>query len=87
MAPFEMLYGRRCRIPLFWNETGEQKVFESNILQEAKKQVCMVRENLRVAQSRQKSYTDHKRWELSFEAGDFVYLKMSPMRGLHHFKV
>jgi hypothetical protein len=47
----------------------------------------MVRENLRVAQSRQKSYTDHKRWELSFEAGDFVYLKMSPMRGLHHFKV
>jgi hypothetical protein len=47
----------------------------------------MVRENLCVAQSRQKSYPDHRRRELSFEVGDFVYLKMSPMRGLRHFKV
>jgi hypothetical protein len=47
----------------------------------------MVRENLRFAQSRQKSYTDHRRRELSFEVGDFVYLKVSPMRGLRHFKV
>jgi hypothetical protein len=47
----------------------------------------MVRENLRVTQSRQKSYADHRRRELSFEVGDFVYLKVSPMRGLHHFKV
>jgi hypothetical protein len=42
----------------------------------------MVKENLRVAQSRQKSYADHRRMELSFEVGDFVYLKVSPMRGL-----
>jgi hypothetical protein len=47
----------------------------------------MVRENMRVAQLRQKSYTDHRRRELSFEVGDFVYLKVSPMRGLHRFKV
>jgi hypothetical protein len=87
MAPFEMLYGRRCQTPLFWSETGEQKVFGPDILQEAKKQVRMVRENLPVAQSRQKSYVDHRRRELSFEVGDFVYLKVSPMRGLHHFKV
>jgi hypothetical protein len=46
MAPFEMLYGRRCRIPLFWNETGEQKIFRHDILQEAEKQVRIVRENL-----------------------------------------
>jgi hypothetical protein len=46
----------------------------------------MVRENLRVAQSRQKSYVDHRR-ELSIEVGDFVYLKVSPMKGLCHFKV
>jgi hypothetical protein len=46
----------------------------------------MVREKLRVAQSRQKSYADHRR-ELSFKVGNFVYLKVSPMRGLHHFKV
>jgi hypothetical protein len=87
MAPFEMLYGRRCRTPLFWSETGERKIFGPNILQEAEKQVRMVRENLRIAQSRQKSYTDHRRRELSFEVGDFMYLKVSPMRGLCRFKV
>jgi transposase InsO family protein len=46
MAPFEMLYGRRCRTLLFWSETGEQKIFGPNILQETEKQVRMVRENL-----------------------------------------
>jgi hypothetical protein len=87
MAPFEMLYGRRCQTPLFWNETGEQKVFGPDILEEAEKQIHMVRENLRVPQSRQKSYANHRRRELSFEVGDFVYLKVSPMRGLRRFKV
>jgi hypothetical protein len=87
MAPFEMLYGRRCQTPLFWNETGEWKVFGSNILQEAEKQVRMIRENIRVMQSRQKSYVDHRRRELNFKVGDFVYLKVSPMRGLRRFKV
>jgi hypothetical protein len=62
-------------------------VFGPDILQEAEKQVRMVRENLRVAQLRQKSYADHRRRELSFEVGDFVCLKVSPMRGLRHFKV
>jgi hypothetical protein len=66
---------------------GEQKVFGPNILVEAEKQVHTVRENLRVAQSRQKSYADHRRRELSFEVGDFVYLKVSLMSGLRHFKV
>jgi hypothetical protein len=47
----------------------------------------MVRENLHVAQSRQKRYIDHRRRELSFEVGDFVYLKVSPIRGLRRFKV
>jgi hypothetical protein len=62
-------------------------VFGQDILQEAEKQLHMVRENLRVAQSRQKSNADHRRRELSFEVGDFVYLKVLPMRGLRHFKV
>jgi hypothetical protein len=47
----------------------------------------MVRENLRIAQSRQKSYADHRRRGLNFEVGDFIYLKVPPMRGLRHFKV
>jgi hypothetical protein len=46
MAPFEMLYGCRCRTPLFWSEVGERKVFGSDILQETEKQVRLVRENL-----------------------------------------
>jgi hypothetical protein len=87
MAPFEMLYGRRCRTPLFWNEMGERKVFGPDIREEAEKQVRMVKENLRVTQSRQKSYADHRRRELSSEVGDFVYLNVSPMRGLRRFKV
>jgi hypothetical protein len=87
MALFEMLYGRRCRTPLFWSEAGERRVFGLDIWQEVEKQVRMVRENLRVAQSMQKSYADHRRRELSVEVGDFVYLMVSPMRGLRHFKV
>jgi hypothetical protein len=82
-----MLYGQRCRTPLFWNEMGEWRVFGHDVLEEAEKKVHMVRENLRVAQLRQKSYADHRRRELSFEVGDFVYLKVSPMRGLRRFKV
>jgi hypothetical protein len=61
---------------LVWSETGEWKVFGSDILQEVEKQVWMVKENLWIAQSWQKSYTNHRRRELSFEVGDFVYLKV-----------
>jgi hypothetical protein len=47
----------------------------------------MIRENLRVAQSRQKSYVDKRRRDLSFEVGGFVYLKVSPLRGTRSYKV
>jgi hypothetical protein len=80
MALFEMLYGRTCQTLLFWSETGERKVFGPDILQEAEKQVRMVRENLRITQSRQKSYADHRRRELSFEVGDFIYLTVSSIQ-------
>jgi hypothetical protein len=87
MAPFEALYGRKCRTPLYWNQTGESQVFGPEILQEAEKQVQIIRENLKTTQSRQKSYDDNRRRELMFEVGDFVYLKVSPMRGMKRFKV
>jgi hypothetical protein len=86
MAPFEALYGRKCRTPLYWNQTGESQVFGPEILQEAEKQVQIIRENLKSAQSRQKSYADNRR-KLMFEVGDFVYLKVSSMRGMKRFKV
>jgi hypothetical protein len=52
MAPFEMLYGRRCQTLLFWSEAREWKIFGPDILHKAEKQVRMVRENIRVAQLR-----------------------------------
>jgi hypothetical protein len=87
MSQFEILYGRKCRTPLFWNEPRENQVFGPEILREAERQVQVIRENLQLAQSRQKSYADHRRRNLSFEVGDFVYLKVSPKRGLHRFKI
>jgi hypothetical protein len=72
---------------LFWNEPGENQVFGPEILREVERQVQVVRENLKLAQSRQKGYDDHRRRKLSFQVGDFVYLKVSPMRGLRRFKI
>jgi hypothetical protein len=72
---------------LFWSQSGESQVFGPEVLKDAEKQVQMVRESLKVAQSRQKSYADKRRRDLSFEVGDFVYLKVSLMRGTRRFKV
>jgi hypothetical protein len=81
MTPYEALYRRQCRTPLFWSQTGESQVFGLEVLKDAEKQVQMVRESLKVAQTRQKIYADKRRRDLSFEVGDFVYLKVPPMRG------
>ena len=87
MAPFEALYGRKCRTPLFWYQTGETQVFGLDVLRDAEEQVKMIRDNLRVAQSRQKSYADNRRRELVLEVGDFVYFKVSPMRSVRRFNM
>jgi hypothetical protein len=62
-------------------------VFGPDILLEPKENIKMVRENLEIAQSRQRSYADTRRRDLSFEVGDFVYLKVSPIRGVRRFGV
>jgi hypothetical protein len=87
MSPFQALYGRRCRTPLQWDQPGEKQVFGLDILLEAEENIKMVRENLKIAQSRQRSYADTRRRELSFEVGDFVYLKVSSIRGVRRFGV
>jgi hypothetical protein len=87
MAPFEALYGRKCRTPLYWSQTGESQLFGTDIVKEAERQVQIIRENLRAAQSRQKSYADGKRRDVVLQGGDYVYLKVSPIRGLRRFKV
>jgi hypothetical protein len=87
MSPFQALYGRSCRTPLQWDQPGEKQVFGPDILLEAEENIKMVRENLKIAQSRQRSYADTRRRDLSFEVGDFVYLKVSPIRGVRRFGV
>ena len=87
MAPFEALYGQRCRTPLNWSETGERNVFGPDMVSEVEEQVQFIQENLKIAQSRQKSYVDKKRQSVSFQARDHVYLRVSPMKGVQRFGV
>jgi hypothetical protein len=85
MSPFEALYGRKCRTPLYWDQTGERQFFGPEIIQETEEQLWLIRENLRTVQSRQKSYADTRRRQLEFKEGDHVYLKVSPIRGMRRF--
>jgi hypothetical protein len=87
MAPFEALYGRRCRTPLSWSETGERKIFGPDLVVEAEDKVKVIQANLKTAQSRQKSYADRRRKPLQFQVGDFVYLQVSPTKGVQRFGI
>ncbi|WVZ80274.1 hypothetical protein U9M48_027765, partial [Paspalum notatum var. saurae] len=87
MAPFEALYGRRCRTPLNWSEPGERVTFGPDLVTQAEEQVKFIHANLKRAQSRQKSYSDKRRRPLAFEKDDHVYLRVSPMKGVHRFGV
>jgi hypothetical protein len=69
------------------DQTGGRRFFGSELIQGAEEQVCIIKENLRVAQTRQKSYANNRRRPLEFEEGDHVYLKVSPLRGMRRFKV
>ncbi|WVZ89032.1 hypothetical protein U9M48_035491 [Paspalum notatum var. saurae] len=66
---------------------GEKQVFGLDIIQDAEQQLRIVQENLRVVQSRQRSYADIRRRDLSFKVDDHVYLKVSPMRGIRRFNM
>src|SRR3954468_8992136 len=87
MAPFEALYGRRCRTPFMWDEVGDRKLFGPDLIRDSEEKVKLVRERLKVAQSRQKSYADTKRKEVTYEVGDRTYLRVSPLRGVKRFGV
>ena len=87
MAPFEALYGRKCRTPLNWVEAGERRYYGIDFVQEAEEQVRTIQTHMVVAQARQKSYADRRRKPIEFEVGDFVYLKVSPMKSVQRFGV
>jgi len=71
MAPFEALYGRRCRTPLSWCQARERKIYGPDLVIEAEEKVRVIQKNLEIAQSRQKSYFDKRRKPIQFELGDF----------------
>jgi hypothetical protein len=87
MAPFEVLYGRRCRTLVNWIEPGEKVIFITDIIEEAKTIVHHVQENLKAAKSHQETYANKRRRPLAFEVGDHVYLRVSPMKGVKRFGV
>ena len=80
MSPFEALYGRKCRTPLMWSVVGDRTLTGLAVIKDAEDRVAEIRVKVKVAQSRQKSYSDKRRRELCFEVRDYVYLKVSPIR-------
>ena len=86
-APFEVIYGRRSRTPLNWSETGERQFFGPDMIQEAEEQVRIIREKLKTAQSRQKSQYDRKHKAKTFEVDEKAYLRITPLKGTHHFGI
>ena len=86
MAPYEALYGRKCRTLLCWTELSEKKVIGPNLIQETEEKVKMIRERLKVATDRQKSYTNMKRKDIRYEVGEKVFLKVSPWKKVIRFR-
>jgi hypothetical protein len=80
MAPFEVLYRRRCRTPLNWIEPGEKVIFGSGLVDEAEATVQHIQNNLKAAKSRQESYANKRCRPLQFTVRDHVYLKVLPMK-------
>ncbi|EOY14055.1 Retrotransposon protein, putative [Theobroma cacao] len=85
MAPYEALYGKKCRTPLCWDEVGEKKLCSVELIELTNDKIKVIRERLKVAQDRQKSYADKRRKDLEFKIDDRVFLKVSPWKGVIRF--
>ncbi|GKC38799.1 putative reverse transcriptase domain-containing protein [Tanacetum coccineum] len=84
-APFEALYGRKCRSPIMWAEVGEAQLIGPGLVQETTKKISQIKDRLKAARDHQKSYADKRRKPLEFSVGDYVLLKVSPWKGVVHF--
>ena len=85
MPPFEALYGRKCRSPLYWDEVGERKILGPELVQQTKEKIELIRQRLVAAQNRQSKYANQHRKDIEFETGDLVLLKVSPWKGVLRF--
>ncbi|KAK6131144.1 hypothetical protein DH2020_035112 [Rehmannia glutinosa] len=85
MAPYEALYGRKCRSPANWDEVGERRIFGPEIIERTVGVIAKIRDRIKAAQDRQKSYADRRRKDLQFEVNDKVFLKVAPLKGVVRF--
>ncbi|KAG8493000.1 hypothetical protein CXB51_010222 [Gossypium anomalum] len=85
MAPYEALYGRRCRTPSCWTELGERQVLGPELVADTEDKVKVIRDRLKEATDRQKSYGNLKRKEIEYSIGDMVFLKVSPWKKILRF--
>nr|GEX32679.1 retrotransposon protein, putative, Ty3-gypsy subclass [Tanacetum cinerariifolium] len=86
-APYELLYGRKYRAPICWNEVGERVIEGPKLIEVTNEKVVVAMEKLKEARSRQKSYAGRHRRSLEFNPGDRVFLKVSPCRGVRRFGI
>ncbi|GJW99722.1 putative reverse transcriptase domain-containing protein [Tanacetum coccineum] len=84
-APFEALYGRKCRSPVCWAEVGDSQLTGPEIIQETTEKIVQIRQHLQAARDRQRSYANVRRKPLEFQVGDRVMLKVSPRKGIFRF--
>ena len=84
-APYELLYGRKCRTPTCWLEAGEKQFTGPEMVQQTADMVAIARDRLRIARERQKKYSDRKHRPKTFEVGERVMLKVSPWKGVIRF--
>ncbi|KAL2237105.1 UNVERIFIED_CONTAM: Transposon Tf2-11 polyprotein, partial [Sesamum indicum] len=85
MAPYEALYGRKCRSPICWDIEGLRQLEGPELVQETVDKIKTVKKCLKAAQDRQESYVDKHRREMEYEVGEKVFLKVSPWRGILRF--
>ena len=80
MAPYEALYGRPCRSPMCWMESGEASLIGPELVEETSNKIRVICDRLLATQSRQKSYADHRRRPLEFQIGDHVFIHEKPQK-------
>ena len=85
MTPFEALYRRPCRSPTCWDEVGDAQLLGIEMVRETNEKIVVVREKMKAAQDRHKSYADQHRKDKEFSMGEHVLLKVSPIRGVMRF--